>query len=941
MSKYSEFLELIYKNTNCKADSYKGLCRFCLRKQPHVIDIGRNNYNSQKQREAILNNYCIITQQILPTTDIYPTFVCISCEKNLSHFGLFAQQVKENAENWETFLGSGTDIRKADEEHASDEQLKEIEEIKIEPCEPIFDDALDGSSLKHGNTDPTSKSLMKRINFSTYYSSEYERTCKLCDEPTFSSMRHLYCHYKKYHPGEKIFTCDICGAKFINKSSLSTHMKDRHGHHDRKFQCQYCAKLFYSDREVKGHEKLHLNARSYVCTLCGRGFNQKTCLNLHLKSKLHNADYKPINKKHRHKSHSKKSFRCIQCVPSTVYSSAEERDLHRNEVHKIFDCNVCKNSFLTLESLDRHKLQHSYKPRRFVCSVCDATFNQSSHLSSHFKRKHTVEKPFECSFCSRRFFENYELNAHIRVVHNKHLRFKCDICESDFGSMKYLQKHILDRHSTEASPYDCKICGKKNVNAANLELHRLKKNTGNKVDNYKGLCRFCLAMRSDGIDVGKDSKQQREQRESILSSYSVITKQLLPIHVTYPTFVCSSCEDNLKHYALYTRKIEKNAENWEMFLKNVNDDGFIPTPVEEIKIECCALQFEDVPVTSGCDALELPAMKVEMDSKSIIQPKKSKIDKATAKYINCGNLSTEYERTCKLCEAPTFPSLARFYKHQQWNHPGEKSFICDSCGSKFNNKTRLAAHMKDRHATCGRMHQCQFCAKLFYSDREVKGHEMLHLNARSYVCSLCGKGFNQKTTLNVHLKSKAHNVDYKTVPYTKRPYNYIPKKAYRCQLCVPSTLFSSSMERSAHRNAMHRKFVCDICKNSFMAQESLDSHKLLHSDKPRPFVCQVCNATFNQSSHLSSHFKRKHTEDKSFHCSDCDKSFFESCELNAHVRLVHKKQERVKCDQCDCDFATEKYLQKHVLQKHTAEASPYDCKICGKRMENGVRLDQH
>lgn len=59
------------------------------------------------------------------------------------------------------------------------------------------------------------------------------------------------------------------------------------------------------------------------------------------------------------------------------------------------------------------------------------------------------------------------------------------------------------------------------------------------------------------------------------------------------------------------------------------------------------------------------------------------------------------------------------------------------------------------------------------------------------------------------------------------------------------------------------------------------------------------------------------------------------------MRLVHRIQKRVKCSKCERDYGTEKYLQKHVLQKHTTEASPYDCKICGKRNENGLKLDVH
>ncbi len=330
--------------------------------------------------------------------------------------------------------------------------------------------------------------------------------------------------------------------------------------------------------------------------------------------------------------------------------------------------------------------------------------------------------------------------------------------------------------------------------------------------------------------------------------------------------MCSTCETQLSQYVLFVQRIVQNANNWEIFLKNgcdvkdcdeINHRSLSQSviEIEEIKIEFCDDGYDGNngpdDTNNFCDALAQP-LKVETngdktkETKStskddiVIEKKKLKIDDSESRPLFV-SLSTEYERTCKLCDEPTFLSLARFYKHQRQHHPAEKSFICGICSSRFNNKTRLVAHMKDRHTKWGKKHQCQFCAKLFYSDREVKGHEKLHANARSNVCDLCGKGFNSKTTLNVHMKSKAHNVNYKTIKVKKRPYiyKYNSKKEFRCQLCVPSSLFSTPEERTVHRNAMHRKFECEICKNSFMAQESLDSHKLLHSDKPRPYVCTV------------------------------------------------------------------------------------------------------
>ncbi|KAG4072287.1 hypothetical protein HA402_004219 [Bradysia odoriphaga] len=786
---YNDFLDLITRNTSNKLEDYKELCRICLENQPNSVDISDNSYVNRS--EEIRSNYTAITKQYLPTSDEYPKFVCRSCEINLSQLARFAQQIEENAENWEIFLS-----RRRMEECADI-----VDTIKIEFCEEECDngpatdthiyDALEVAELPPIKIEEIfaaplpaidkPRKKYKRKPKPSFVTTEFERTCQHCDEPTFKSLTRLYDHQKLMHPGIKAYSCDLCGNKFRSKDAVVRHMKERHADNGRKHQCQFCAKLFYTDREVKGHEKCHLNERSYICDFCGKGFNNKSELNAHLKSKAHNANYAMIKHKKyaRNKANNKIVYRCTLCVPATIYPNLEERRYHRNLVHKVFDCDVCKNSFLTIESLNSHRLLHSNKPRPHVCKVCNATFSQASHLSSHMKCRHTDRKAFPCSFCEKTFPENFNLTSHVNLVHKKGERVKCNKCHADFSTTKYLKKHMLDRHSTKPSRYDCKDCGKKNSSGQMLALHRLK------------------------------------------------------FH------------------------------------------------------------------------------------------------------------NTEFERTCKHCDAPTFSSLARMYSHQKEMHPGIKIYSCDHCGAEFISKSAVTSHMNERHANCGRKHQCQFCAKLFYSDREVRGHEKLHLNARSYVCNLCGKGFNQKTRLNVHLRSKAHNANYKTVKHKKYPRKkQIYKKTYRCEQCVPATVHSNAEELANHRNLVHKVYECNVCKNSFLTLNTLNSHKLLHSTKPRPHVCSECNATFNQSSHLSSHFKRKHTAEKSFECELCDKAFFENFELNSHMNLVHRKQERAKCNECGSDFASNKYLKKHIRLRHSA-ASPFKCNDCGKKNESLGKLELH
>lgn len=58
-------------------------------------------------------------------------------------------------------------------------------------------------------------------------------------------------------------------------------------------------------------------------------------------------------------------------------------------------------------------------------------------------------------------------------------------------------------------------------------LDLLKQNTGNKLNEYKHLCRFCLAYQPCGIDISENvcNHKQKQQRDAVLNSYIIITKQ--------------------------------------------------------------------------------------------------------------------------------------------------------------------------------------------------------------------------------------------------------------------------------------------------------------------------------------------------------------------------------------------------------------------------------
>lgn len=70
--------------------------------------------------------------------------------------------------------------------------------------------------------------------------------------------------------------CDICKKTLGTFSSLRNHMLNLHcvGKRSGRVSCDECGQTFSTPGNLNSHKKIHLKCKAYVCTYCGRGFNQ-------------------------------------------------------------------------------------------------------------------------------------------------------------------------------------------------------------------------------------------------------------------------------------------------------------------------------------------------------------------------------------------------------------------------------------------------------------------------------------------------------------------------------------------------------------------------------------------------------------------------------------------------------------------------------------------
>ncbi|XP_072279670.1 uncharacterized protein [Pyxicephalus adspersus] len=196
-------------------------------------------------------------------------------------------------------------------------------------------------------------------------------------------------------------------------------------------------------------------------------------------------------------------------------------------------------------------------------------------------------------------------------------------------------------------------------------------------------------------------------------------------------------------------------------------------------------------------------------------------------------------------------------------------------------------------------------------------HGRIQTGETSLSCLGCGKTFNMRSELVIHLRSHT-------------------SVTFSCSDCGKS--FSKKSEFDNHRKK-HRKensFVCSECGKYFTEKRGLINHQRSHTGE-RPFSCSECGKGFTQKGSLLTH-QRRHTGECPFTCSDCGKSFTVKGKLLAHQRS-HTGERPFSCSECGKSFTQKGSLHYHQ-RIHTGER-PYSCSECGRCFTHKGNLIRH
>ena len=185
--------------------------------------------------------------------------------------------------------------------------------------------------------------------------------CEICGKFVSRLDSHV-----RVHTGEKPYTCDTCGRKFAQSSTLSKHMQT-HSTSREVFPCKYCPKVLKNRRTLQLHEKNHIG--QHKCDMCYSQFASQASLKAHMES------------------HSDDMLICPTCGKDfkrkVMVSHIKTHD------DTVYGCSLCDKTFKHEKSLKGHMDSHTgYRP--FICGHqgCNKTFVKKGYLLQHAKAVH-------------------------------------------------------------------------------------------------------------------------------------------------------------------------------------------------------------------------------------------------------------------------------------------------------------------------------------------------------------------------------------------------------------------------------------------------------------------------------------------------------------------------------------------------------------------------
>ncbi|XP_015180595.1 PREDICTED: uncharacterized protein LOC107068571 [Polistes dominula] len=369
--------------------------------------------------------------------------LCDVCGEKFKHQGTLDQHIKTQHMKWEKIFECTKCPKKFAFKQKLSFHLKSVHTtLRAYLCEDCGADFKNPASLRHhrirkhqpvGNKRecPVCHKLVPFYSLSKhmYTHKAYTIQCPHCDK-MFKNSSTLKQHVR-IHEDQRQYRCDTCGVGFNRRDGLRLHLRVHEKSDSRGLKecsCQVCGEKFPNHSTLVIHRnREHKDGRQFTCHICNRSMISARSLEWHM-SHIHN-----------------------ELIPGLVKESVDGLQ------EKRVSCYHCTKTFKTEMILRTHIKNTHMEKDPMKCLDCDMTFTSEVRLRHHMMVTHNrLEGTLVCPHCPKRFVNQLRLKTHM-ISHSEERPYTCEICGFNLKTKIQLIKHHQNRHSDER-PLQCRYC---------------------------------------------------------------------------------------------------------------------------------------------------------------------------------------------------------------------------------------------------------------------------------------------------------------------------------------------------------------------------------------------------------------------------------------------------------------------------------------------------